>query len=85
MKPERHSLCISLNDSIFVQAPSSLEALDSGFETGCLVNRWRVERFMQVVFAISATALFVPVIFHTATVSETDSLNKDAPGLYAWH
>lgn len=50
---------------------------------GCemLMCRWRVERFMQVVFAVGATALFVPVIFHTATVSETDSLNKDAPGM----
>ena len=37
---------------------------------------------MQVVFAVGATALFVPVIFHTTTVSETDSLNKDAPGKY---
>lgn len=35
---------------------------------------------MQAVFALSATAMFVPVIFHTATVKETDSLNRDAPG-----
>ena len=36
---------------------------------------------MQGVFALSAAAMFVPVIFHTTRVSETDSLNKDAPGM----
>lgn len=35
---------------------------------------------MQAVFLLSATALFIPVIFHTALVQETDSLNRDAPG-----
>ena len=47
-------------------------------------NRWRVERYMQGVFALSAAAMFVPVIFHTTRVSETDSLNKDAPGMTRW-
>ena len=35
---------------------------------------------MQAVFLLSAAAMFVPVIFHTTRVSETDSLNKQAPG-----
>ena len=35
---------------------------------------------MQAVFLLSAAAMFVPVIFHTRTVTETDSLNRDAPG-----
>ena len=35
---------------------------------------------MQGVFLLSALAMFVPVIFHTATVKESDSLNRDAPG-----
>ena len=42
--------------------------------------RIRVERFMQGVFLLSAAAMFIPVIFHTATVKESDSLNRDAPG-----
>ena len=42
--------------------------------------RWRVERFMQIVFAVSASALCVPVIFHMSTVNEADSLNKAGPG-----
>ena len=36
---------------------------------------------MQAVFALSAAAMFVPVIFHTTRVKETDSLNRDAPGM----
>lgn len=44
-------------------------------------SKYRVERFMQAVFALSATAMFVPVIFHTTSVKETDSLNPDAPGI----
>ena len=47
-------------------------------------DRWRVERYMQGVFALSAAAMFVPVIFHTTRVTETDSLNKDAPGMTRW-
>lgn len=35
---------------------------------------------MQGVFLLSAAAMFIPVIFHTATVKESDSLNRDAPG-----
>lgn len=35
---------------------------------------------MQGVFALSAVAMFVPVIFHTTRVKEQDSLNRDAPG-----
>lgn len=34
----------------------------------------------QVVFAVSAAALFVPVIFNTARREEMDSLLADAPG-----
>ena len=45
-----------------------------------MICRLRVERFMQAVFLLSAAAMFVPVIFHTATVKESDSLNRDAPG-----
>jgi hypothetical protein len=37
---------------------------------------------MQAVFALSAVAMFVPVIFHTTSVKETDSLNPDAPGTH---
>ena len=41
----------------------------------------RVERYMQAVFAVSALALFVPVIFNrTKAVDEADSLKADAPG-----
>ncbi len=41
----------------------------------------RVERYMQAVFAVSAVALFVPVIFNrTQTTEEADSLKADAPG-----
>lgn len=41
----------------------------------------RVERYMQAVFAVSAVALFVPVIFNrTKAPDETDSLKADAPG-----
>ena len=41
----------------------------------------RVERYMQAVFAVSAAALFVPVIFNrTRAVEETDSLKAGAPG-----
>lgn len=41
----------------------------------------RVERYMQAVFAASALALFVPVIFNrTKAVNEADSLKADAPG-----
>lgn len=35
---------------------------------------------MQLVFMVSAAALFVPVLYHRTTNEETDSLNKDAPG-----
>lgn len=35
---------------------------------------------MQIVFAVSAAAVFVPVLYHRTTAEETDSLNKDAPG-----
>ncbi|BDA45879.1 Molybdate-anion transporter [Coccomyxa sp. Obi] len=41
----------------------------------------RVERYMQTVFAVSAIALFVPVIFNRTKAAETDSLNADAPGI----
>ena len=41
----------------------------------------RVERYMQAVFAVSAVALFVPVIFNrTQATEEADSLKADAPG-----
>ena len=41
----------------------------------------RVERYMQAVFAVSAAALFVPVIFNrTRAVEETDSMKAGAPG-----
>ena len=41
----------------------------------------RVERYMQAVFAVSAVALFVPVIFNrTKAPDDTDSLKADAPG-----
>jgi hypothetical protein len=40
----------------------------------------RVERYMQTVFAVSAVALFVPVIFNRTQALEADSLNADAPG-----
>ena len=41
----------------------------------------RVERYMQAVFAVSAVALFVPVIFNrTKATGEADSLKADAPG-----
>ena len=33
--------------------------------------RYRVERYMQAVFALAAAALFVPVLFHTSNVAET--------------
>lgn len=39
-----------------------------------------VERYMQIVFAASAVALFVPVIFNRTYVPESNSLNIDAPG-----
>lgn len=35
---------------------------------------------MQLVFAVSAVALFIPVVYHRTRNEETDSLNKDAPG-----
>ncbi|CAL5220451.1 g2470 [Coccomyxa viridis] len=42
----------------------------------------RVERYMQAVFAVSAVALFVPVIFNrTKAPDDTDSLKADAPGI----
>lgn len=40
----------------------------------------RVERYMQAVFAVSAIALFIPVIFNRSRVEEADSLNAEAPG-----
>ena len=41
----------------------------------------RVERYMQAVFAVSALALFVPVIFNrTQVADDADSLKGDAPG-----
>lgn len=40
----------------------------------------RVERYMQAVFAVSAVALFVPVIFNRTQTTEADSLKADAPG-----
>ena len=41
----------------------------------------RVERYMQAVFAASALALFVPVIFNrTKALDDKDSLKADAPG-----
>ena len=41
----------------------------------------RVERYMQAVFAVSAMALFVPVVFNrTKATEEADSLKADAPG-----
>ena len=36
---------------------------------------------MQLVFMVSAVALFVPVLYHRTRNEETDSLNKDAPGV----
>mmetsp|Transcript_13957 Transcript_13957/g.42093 ORF Transcript_13957/g.42093 Transcript_13957/m.42093 type:complete len:460 (-) Transcript_13957:1680-3059(-) len=44
-------------------------------------SRWKPERYMQIVFAVSAAAVFVPVLYHRTTAEETDSLNKDAPGI----
>ncbi len=45
----------------------------------------RVERYMQAVFAVSAVALFVPVIFNrTKAPDETDSMKVDAPGERLW-
>ncbi len=44
--------------------------------------RYRVERYMQAVFALAAAALFVPVLFHTSNVAET--LADDAsPGAHS--
>lgn len=45
----------------------------------------RVERYMQAVFAVSAVALFVPVIFNrTQSTGENDSLKANAPGERCW-
>lgn len=43
---------------------------------------YRVERYMQAVFALAAAALFVPVLFHTSNVAE--ALADDAsPGAHS--
>jgi MFS family permease len=44
-------------------------------------SKYKPEKYMQVVFAVSAAALFVPVLYHRTRNEETDSLNKDAPGI----
>ncbi|KAK9826741.1 hypothetical protein WJX81_003787 [Elliptochloris bilobata] len=42
--------------------------------------QYRVERYMQGVFALAAAALFVPVIFHTSNVAEALA-NDASPGI----
>jgi MFS family permease len=48
---------------------------------GRVLGRLKPEKYMQWVFMVSAAALFVPVLYHRTTNEETDSLNKDAPGI----
>ncbi len=43
-------------------------------------RRFKPEKYMQLVFAVSAAALFIPVLYHRTRNEETDSLNKDSPG-----
>ncbi len=42
-------------------------------------SQYRVERYMQAVFAVAAAALFVPVLFHTTNVPEALASDK-SPG-----
>lgn len=44
-------------------------------------SKYKPEAFMQVVFAVSAACIFVPVLYHRTQSLEADSLNKDAPGI----
>ena len=64
------------------EAPHCLIAVQN---TGCLPSlsvlsdvplcRFKVERFMQWVFGLSAATLFVPVVFHSANTQDvTDAL-----------
>ena len=48
---------------------------------GCYC-RYKAERYMQTVFAVSAAALAVPVAFHLQRTSEASSLDPNAPGMY---
>ena len=43
--------------------------------------RYKAERYMQTVFAVSAATLAVPVAFHLQRTSEASSLDPNAPGM----
>lgn len=76
MRPKLVVLTDLLPDQVASMAGSAL----AGRLLAPSAGNIRVERYMQTVFAVSAVALFVPVIFNRTQAPETDSLNADAPG-----
>ena len=76
MRPKLVVLTDLLPDQVASMAGSAL----AGRLLAPSAGNIRVERYMQTVFAVSAVALFVPVIFNRTQALEADSLNADAPG-----
>ena len=73
-----------------VQTGHCLTAKHGVLRLCCLVGehlftchcRFKPEKYMQVVFAVAAVALFVPVLYHTTRDPEVEP-SQDAPGTEA--